>query len=213
MGALAVSLATSVTGFGAETREFTFPRANATFQDSTVRPDPILMGPIRIRLSSPDAKLTIRDHRLWLTPSGDGTHRCEVDVAFSGSGTLVADVDALGFTTRQQDALTLPLQSQRHAGRVRVARAAGGYLVTALENPQKVKVKIQSRLAGQLVSWCESLVVLSAAVGGCQTLNRALSSVSVPLPVPGETYFVPYGELTSEEREIVDRYLDETGSR
>jgi hypothetical protein len=208
---LTVLLFAAGTGYTAEPRDFTFPRANRTYANLSAQAEPILWGPSQIRLATPSSELTVHGHRLRLTPLGDKTHRFQVDLEFSGDGTLVADVEALGFATHQEDQVELPQQSQTQTGRVRVVRGTQGYFVTSLEIPRRIRVAIRSRLAARLVAWCKSRPLLGTLGGGCENLNRFLSSAVLPLPPPGETYLVPYHELAPAERELLDRYLEESG--
>ena len=96
---------------------------------------------------------------------------------------------------------------------MRLERGPSDYLVTPLEMSRQIQLQIKSRLAGDLANWCASIPLISLTGADCSGLRNALSQVSVPLPAPGETYLLPYTELTPEERRALDGYLDEAAPR
>ena len=211
---LSLLLAAAV-AFGAQPqpREFVFPERNRLYPDLQVTLEPVQWGPMFIRLSSPEASLRISEHRIRLTPRPDGSHDAWAELQFSGTGTLVADLEVAGLSTRQTDQVLLPRQSQILQGTVRLERGPSDYLVTPLEMPRQIQLQIKSRLAGDLANWCASIPLISLTGADCSGLRNALSQVSVPLPAPGETYLLPYTELTPEERRALDGYLDEAAPR
>lgn len=201
------------TAVSREAREFTFANANRLYPNLEVRVAPVTWGPLRIRLSAPRADLRVSGHRLRLTPLPDGSHRAWGEVTFSAAGTLVADVEAMGLETRQEDHVVLPRQTRSTEGRVRIVREREAYAVTALEVPAEVRVSVRSRLAVELTGWCEGIPGITLLGVDCSGLERALSSVALPLPRPGETHRVPYAELSPEERRALDAYLEQAGGR
>jgi hypothetical protein len=166
-------------------------------------------GPLRIRLEARGASVSLLFHRLTLWPLADGTHGARLLARGQGQGTLWAAVEAFGLGTEQADPVTLPEQEQEVAGRLRLAREAEGYRVTLVELPRTVTVQVRSRMGERLAGWCEGLPLLGTECGG---LRRAFSTLSVPLPRPGESYLVPRSELTAEEQRALDAYLDATAS-
>jgi hypothetical protein len=203
-----------MTAFGAQPqpREFVFPERNRLYPDIQAALEPVQLGPMLVRLSSPGASLRISDHRIVLNPRPDGDHDVWAELQFSGSGTLVADLELAGLSTRETDQVLLPRQVQTQQGKVRLERGKDAYLVTPLEMPRQVRLQIRSRLAGDLATWCAAIPLISLTGADCSGLRNALSQVTVPLPPPGETYLLPYSQLTPEERRALDAYLDEAGA-
>ena len=191
----------------AAAEEFSFPRLNRAYGDLVPEFAPVTSGPLTLRLSSPRQSLTVREHRLTLAPLADGTHTARLELEILGKGWLVGDISAGALATRVQDELLVPPQKLDLAGRVRVERGAGGYTVTALESPARVEVAIRSRVATDLVSWCDRMAIVTLALFDCGGLDRSLSRVVVPLPPAGESYLLPDEELSPEERAALDRYL------
>jgi hypothetical protein len=142
-----------------------------------------------------------------LEPRGDGSHTARLELELLGKGWLVGDIAAGGLTTRIQDELLVPPQTLDLGGRVHLARAAQGYTLTALESPPRVEVAIRSRVATDLVGWCDRMSMLALALFDCGGLDRALSRVVVPLPAAGESFFLADEELTDADRAALDRYL------
>ncbi len=217
--ALAIPLALSwllaaAVAFGAQpqSREFVFPERNRLYPDLQVTLEPVQWGPLLVRLAAPEAALRVSEHRLRLTPRPDGSHDVWAELQFSGSGTLVADLEVAGLSTRQTDQVLLPRQSQTQQGVVGLEKGPDAYLVKLLEMPKRVRLQIRSRLAGDLANWCAAIPLISLTGADCSGLRTALSQVSVPLPAPGETYLLPYTELTLEERQALDGYLDEAAA-
>lgn len=207
-------LLNSAVAFGAQPqpREFIFPERNRLYLDIRVALEPVPLGPMLVRLSSPGASLRISDHRVVLSPRPNGDHDVWVELQFSGSGTLVADLELAGLSTRETDQVLLPRQVQTQQGKVRLERGPDAYRVTPLEMPRQVRLQIKSRLAGELANWCAAIPLIRFTGADCSGLRKALSQVTATLPPPGETYLLPYSELTTEERRALDGYLDEAGA-
>ncbi len=165
-------------------------------------------GPLTVHLSSPDNHLTLRSHRLRLTPLGDGSHRAEVVADFSGAGHLVARVELAGAVSRLDDDVEVPPQTRTVVARVVIARDAdGGYRVTPLEMPPSLPVTLHSGLAGRLGDLCGSFALLPGFGLDCAAVRGALSTANVPLPAPGETFPVPTERLSAGDRARLDAYL------
>jgi len=202
IGLLAVVLAPS-----AEAAEFHFSRLNRTQEAAEVVAAPTEWGPFRVHLRARDARLTVLSQRLDLTPLADGSHQARLMTQAEGQGTLLAKVEALGLGTEQSDQVSAPVQGHDLTGRIWVHRQPDRYRVTVAELPRQVTVQVNSQLGARLVGWCEGMPLLAALGGDCGGLRRALSSVTVPLPRPGETYDVLRSELTAEELKSLDKYL------
>lgn len=185
---------------------FSFDSLNRTyhFDDSDLAP--VRQGPVTIHLSSPRNVLVLKDHSVTLVPLSDGTFRASVGVDLLGSGDLVANlVTAAGTSSRLEDLVVVPRQTVRLDGRVRFSRVADGWDVTALALPDRVKIDIQSRLAGSLVSLCGQMAVFLGL--DCDGLDRSLSRAEVPLPEPGSVFFLPEEDLSAAEAATLDAYL------
>lgn len=185
---------------------FEFPSLNRAYRMDDSAVAPVRQGPVTIFLSSPRNSFVLKAHSVTLLPLGDGTYRASVGVDFLGSGDLVADlVTQAGTSSRLEDLVVMPRQQVRLDGRVRFARVAEGWDVTALSLPRQVEIGIQSRLVGNLVTLCGQMAVFLGL--DCDGLDRSLSRVEVPLPEPGSVFFLPAGELTPAEAAAFDAFL------
>jgi hypothetical protein len=193
--------------------QFRFERFNRSYPEAAPRISAIVQGPLKIQLSAPRSNLTLRSHLLRLEPSPGGSHTAELRVEFAGQGWLVADVDVAGLTgTRLQDQVVVPDQTATLEGRVRVTREPGAYVVTTEQLPKQIRVKIQSGVGTQIVSFCERIPTLLADLD-CERLNQALTSAVVPLPPAGESYLLEDADLTPRERQQFEAYLAASGGR
>jgi len=193
---------------------FTFDRCNRAFQQEAGDLPPMTQGPLTLRMSSPDAVLTVEDHRLDLTPLADGTHRAHFEALFVGSGTLHVDVDVNGAVSRLTDDVKVPPQRRSVDGIVRIAKGvdetgAPVYELTPVEMPKTVPVTIDSNLAGRLGTMCSGFALLLPI--DCGVVRGALSVVNVPMPEPGETYLLPPECVDAEVAAKMDRYLGLAG--
>ena len=182
-----------------------FPRLNDTFRDMAPEIAPVSTAGLTIRLSSPSNSLTIRSHKLELEPLGDSRHRFHGWVDFLGKADLVAEF-ASGLPGGVEDQVLLPIQEVEIEGEIDFVKMPGGYDVTVRQLPAHVEIAMQSRLANQLVSLCDVLTILTR--GDCSGLDAAFSQVRLPMPASGEKYFIADDQLTPEERQVFDRYLD-----
>lgn len=180
---------------------------NRTYTDLVGELEPYVADPVRVRLSSPSQSLTVRGNRIHAEPTAGGTlvGRLELDVL--GKGALVADVDLGGIRQTFDDEILLPPQTLVVAGRARVERAAGGYRVTVLELPERVRVAVQSRLAVSVLNLCGSAELLTLGAVSCAGLEEALTRPAVPLPRETGEVFLPDTELGAEERARLDRLI------
>jgi len=188
------------------TTEFTFPLFNDTYQEPGTVMAPIRQGGMTVRLSSPENRLTLRTHRVTLTPLSDGTHRAEFVADFAGRGRVIAQVSmGSGPPTRLEDEVVVPPQTKTVVGRVLLARGAGAYEITPVELPARVPIAIETQLGGSFASLCESLALMIQL--DCSGVRGMLSTAQVPLPAPGETYLLLDERLTADDRNKLDGYL------
>jgi hypothetical protein len=188
--------------------EFEFARLNRTYSQFVDQLQPVVLGPVEVLLRSPRHELQIAGHRAWLTPADPGIHNVRVDLELSGSGTINAVLRMAGLEGKLDDELTLPRQTLRMDGQIRLARTAAGYAIALVQAPPTVSVQIQSQLAGRLVPVCRQMALVLVTFD-CTALEDALSRVQVPLPKPGTEFLLPIGEVTPEEAKALDGYLIE----
>lgn len=185
---------------------FQFDRLNRSYQMDDSEVAPVRQGPVTIHLSSPRNTLVVKGHSVSLRPLGDGLYQASVGLDFMGSGDLTADlVTDAGTSSRLEDLVVMPRQTVRVDGQVSFLRVAGGWDVTAHSLPPEVKVDIQSRLAGSLVTVCSQMAVFLGL--DCDGLDRSLSRVEVPLPAAGSVFHLPEEELTADEVARLEAYL------
>lgn len=187
-------------------RRLELPRLNQTYRDLAPEVLPVQSGGLRVSLRSESNRLTVRSHRLDIEPLPTGDYRMTARASVLGKGIVTALIEAGGVPGEIEDEILLPPQEVVVEGRASVRRVPGGYEVTPLELPETVELRIQSRLARQVVSTCETLSILIAGME-CAGFERALSVVRLPLPEPGEPQIVGAGYLTAEERRQVDAAL------
>jgi len=178
---------------------------NETYTDLDADLAPIQEGPLSVRLSSPSHRLTLHRNRLVLTPSADGDPDAWVGAEFEGAGDLVADLEGGTMATQLQDHVVVPRQTVQLRGKVRVARDAESYRLHVLEAPPSVPVRIRSGLVGRCVAVCRGLGLL--AVVDCGRLERALSTVQVPIRSDQAILRLPKAQLSSTARAYLDRFV------
>jgi hypothetical protein len=204
----AVMLAVAGAAAGAE---FEFARLNRTYSQFVDQLQPVVLGPVEVLLRSPQHQLVLSRHHTWLEPAAEGTHSVRVEIEVQGSGTINAVLRAAGLEGKLDDELTLPLQTLRLDGRIRLARSAAGYQIALVEAPESVEVQIESQLAGRLVPLCRQMALVLVRFD-CAALEDALSRVQVPIPQPGTEFLLPIEEVSPEEAKALDRYLVQAAS-
>lgn len=189
--------------------ELTFPRFNDVYEQPGAVSRPLVQGGVTIRLRSPENHLVLRSHRVRLAPMGDGTHWAEVVADFAGRGRVIADLDfGTGQPTRLEDEVVLPPQTRTVVGRVVIALGeSGDYEITPVELPETVAIAFESKLAGGLADLCRTVTLMAGLAIDCGTVEAGLTTASIPLPEPGETYLVPAERLSAEDRAQLDAYL------
>lgn len=207
----------------ASAESFRFAALGGVHEDLLPEPVPVRVGALTARLSAPESFVNVDRHRVDLEPvaaaapgsageAGSGPaqegreHRFAVEMRIVGRGKLLVDLTAGGVSQRLEDDVVVPPQSVELAGRVALARGELGYLMTPTELPGSFPVRLESRLIGSLVNACLGFAILAGGLD-CDLFEERLTHLDVPMPPPGETYLVPYADLTTEERAALDAYL------
>lgn len=183
-------------------------RVNGEHENLASEIAPVEFGPLLVYLSSPEHRLQVLEHELRLGSAADGTDWARVWVRFQGDADLVAELVVAGMTSEIEDHLELPLQELELSGRIELAREGDGYRVTLVEAPSHVEVEVESDLGTQMETLCEGFAVMTLGTFDCGGVSQAFSRVRLPLPQPGESYFVAASDLTQEERRQVETYLN-----
>jgi hypothetical protein len=208
---LAGFLSTLVTGAtladGPSPREFVFSRWNGTYPDLVGELAPLHHGPVALFLESPSNVVRLRDHRLLLTPVGDGTHRAVLEAELQAGGELIGELRVGTLSRPVTDRVVVPPQRFSIPGRIRLVPTLDGFAVTPLELPTSLTVRVQSQLTQELLGLCEQLSIWLLATD-CSSLAAAGDRLTVDLPAVGETYVVPSELVTVEERRALLRYLE-----
>ena len=192
---------------GAQQSSFEFQKINRTYEAFIEELAPVVIGPATIALSSQDHSLTLASHKAVMTPlDARGEFRIDLSMKFSGRGVLDADVSMGAIKTQLSDNLAVPAQTLDLSGRVRITAGETGYTVTTLEMTPEVEVRIDSGLAKRLFRICHQMVLVLVNLD-CVALEQSLTNVKAPLPPPGESYLLPYEELTEQERRDFDAFL------
>ena len=184
-------------------------RVNGEHTDLASEIAPVEFGPLMVHLSSPGHTLEVLEHELRLGPAADGSEHAQVWARYQGEADLVAELVIAGMTSEIEDHIELPLQEFEVSGRVELAREGDGYQITVLEAPSYVEVEVKSDLGAQMETLCQGFAVMTLGTFDCDGVGRAFSRVRLPLPEPGESYFVAAAELTQQERRQVEAYLRE----
>jgi len=169
---------------------------------------PIEQGAILIQLQPTNPVLEVASHQLLLWPLEGDSHGARLTARFQGEAELQADLEVAGMPAEMTDFVELPEQETSIEGQFEITREESGYRVVAEELPRFIEVRVKSRLAGQMVTLCRGLALLAPGSGAeCKGLERLLSVVRLPMPEPGETYFIEASRLTVFERDQLDGYL------
>lgn len=185
---------------------FQFPKLNRQYSMGDPDVAPIQQGPITIRLSSPKNLVILQGHHVQLTPRGDGSFDAEISADFLGKGEIQADFEtSAGTSSRLADEILLPRQTLHVAARLRFARVAGGYDVTALALPKSVAVNVRSQLMTNLVGLCNGVRILLPV--DCDALDRSLTRVEVPMPAAGSVFYLAESDFSAEERAALEKFL------
>jgi hypothetical protein len=166
---------------------------------------PIQEGPLEIQLNSPNPRLTLHRNRLVLTPSASGDPDAWVEAEFEGAGDLVAHVEGGPVATQFQDHVVAPRQVVELRGKARVARDDEGYTLRLVKAPPSVPIRIRSGIVDRCVALCNGMGLFAAV--DCGRLERALSTVQVPLRSEDPTLRIPRTRLSATDRTYLDRFV------
>jgi hypothetical protein len=200
LGLLMATTSAPPAGQGVELAYLNQTRTNLDFELA-----PIQEGPLSIQLSSPSHRLTLHRNRLVLTPGADGDPDVWVGAEFEGAGDLVADLEGGTLATQLRDHVVVPRQVVQLRGKARVTRDAESYRLRVLEAPPSVPVRIRSGLIDRCVAVCRGLGLL--AVVDCGRLERALSTVQVPIRSDQAILRLPNARLSATDRAYLDRFV------
>ena len=191
------SLATVEDSAGLEgSLTFSLPLLNGSYEDVVPRLSPIRHGALTIRPSVPNSTLQLKSHRIVIVRTDIDRFDVLLDITLSGMGNLSAELSLGGAETTLSDRVTLPEQSLRIPGIVRLAMLPEGLQITTVELPLAITVDIQSALGSRLLSSCRTL--LSLLPVGCSGLESTLSRIRVPLETSGESYLIPAQNIDAE---------------
>lgn len=204
---VAASAATLVQAANPDGLELPFDRLHGVYEDLPADVAPIESGPVSIRLSSPSHRLELLASKLELGRLGGDRHRVRGMARFSGTGTLVTELDFGGVPASFRDNVVLPEQDVFVEGTISVEVVDEGYLVTVEELPGFLALQMDSALGSQLVAWCNRLALFVAGDAGCRELDRELSHPKLPLPAAGSEHLIRWTDLTEAERAQIDVYL------
>ena len=201
------ALALTAAGGERESTTLVFERLNKTYTDLAGDVSEIRNGPVTVVPSSESNRLTLKGHRLRLTPLGDGEHRARAWVHFEGEAEVAAELQVAGLSSgRLEDEVVVPDQERSLDARIKLETREGGYLITYLSGPPKFEITIESQLAGQIVSFCETVTRFTLG-GDCDGLETALDNPALPMPDEGDVFELDSAELTDDERAQIDAYL------
>ncbi len=183
-----------------------FDRLNKTYENVAPKIKTVQSGPLIIRLSSPEHRLTLYSHALEIQHGKNDLHQIQLSAEIEGEGRLLAEIDLLGLRQEIKDRFQIPRQKKQIPGKIRVDREATGYRITPIEIPKNVTIAIHSDLGKQLVLWCKALPL---PLMDCDDLDRMLSQLTLPLP-QDKTFLIKNTDLRPEERAVLDQYLVKT---
>ncbi len=184
--------------------ELVFDRFNGTYENLSPEIVPVDTGALGLRLRSERNSVQLFAHRLVLKPRRGGGHEVSAWAEMQADADLEVELLVAGLTNSLRDEVAAPRQRLAVVGAVEVEPIPEGYLLTILEAPPVIELAIESELGRRLVLLCQSLPFAGA---GCRPLDRALSTVRLPMPRPGERFELPAAELLPGERRQLDRYL------
>jgi len=190
--------------------DFSLARAYGHYENIGGAAMPINSGVLTLNISSPENTIELKTGSLRLEPSPEGLHRAKLAVTFEGQGSLITEVKLGSFPARFEDEVRVPSQAREVTAWLTIEAAEEGYRVVAEDLPESVEIELESALAGDLVSFCQKMSIFMAGDAGCDGLAHLLEHPRLPLPAPGSEFLVRYSDLTEEERERLDFYLEGT---
>ena len=207
-----VSVAVGISSLRAEdpdpyTHTLYSDRLNGVHSDLKAEISPVTVGPVTVRLTTPSHNLEVLEHELRLGPVDKRVDAATLRARYQGEAQVVAELELAGMTSEIDDHIVLPLQETEITGLVEIARDGDGYRVTTIETPSHVEIQVESDLAARLEILCRGFAVMTMGNVDCEALDQALSVVKIPLPEPGQEYFISSADLTEEERRQIEAYL------
>lgn len=197
-------------GSGEPTVEMRFEKLNGTYSDFVGELAPIGDAGLSVTLQSPHQTLTLRDHRVRLTPlsrSAGGRFAGEVELDVQGKGELVADVTIGPIVRHLTDVVVVPPQTLRLAATVVIRRVSGGYEITPENLPPRIEVAVQSQTINQILALCDQASSLSLGAIDCSGLDGALTRPAVPIPGGTGGFLLDDDRLTDADRIWLDTLL------
>jgi len=188
-----------------KSKEVELRYVNGVYENLGSDLEPIRQGPLTIRVSSPEHRLTIHSNRLRLERNGDGTLAAKMEVDFEGQGHLVAQVEGFG---RFTDDVEARRQTVEATGTIRLERTEGGYLFSVIEAQSDTRVDIESGVAEQIVGACRAASRLPLVKLPCEGLDAALTSLRIPMPEAGREFLLPSADMTRKEKAFFNRFVD-----
>ncbi len=203
---LALLLTLPALAWAAEPMRFPLSRLNGVHTNLAPDIAPIQRGPVTVRVESPSHRVAVHGNELSLTATDDGTGNVAADfeIEFEGEGHLIANLEAM-VTSRLEDEVSIPRQTLRLAGLIRVRPADDGYWITLVDMPDTVQIAIESKILRQLVELCDGFA--SFLPVSCDGLADEASRATIPLPPPGEEVLLPNAYLTDDERARFDTFV------
>ncbi|MCY3927117.1 MAG: hypothetical protein OXG81_02440 [Acidobacteria bacterium] len=191
-----------------EARVVSFERLNRVYESLIDDLTPVQIGPAEVLLRSPEHALTVSRHEATLRPGADGVLETALELELAGSGRIDADITIGSLESRLSQELTVPRQTLRLEGAIRVRRSTEGYWITTVRMPEAAQVRIESELGTQLFSVCRQMALVLVALD-CDAIERAVTLIRAPLPEAGGEYLIALEDVTPEERDAFDRFLIE----
>ncbi|MCY3965775.1 MAG: hypothetical protein OXG83_12110 [Acidobacteria bacterium] len=191
-----------------EARVVSFELLNRVYESLIDDLTPVQIGPAEVLLRSPEHALTVSRHEATLRPGADGVLETALELELAGSGRIDADITIGSLESRLSQELTVPRQTLRLEGAIRVRRSTEGYWITTVRMPEAAQVRIESELGTQLFSVCRQMALVLVALD-CDAIERAVTLIRAPLPEAGGEYLIALEDVTPEERDAFDRFLIE----
>ena len=191
----------------AETAEIS--AANGTYSQLGAQIEPIIQGPFTIAVASPQHQLKVHANRLDLQKGPGLTVDARFEVELEGFGDLIADVSGPNDSRSHfEERVTARRQRVRVAASMRLQKVPQGYLWTLLTPlTPTIDFVVESGLSAKLVGTCKALQVLPLlAIFDCGALERALTTLKVPMPKAGTQWLVSPERLTASEKSFLDRF-------
>lgn len=191
-----------------EARVVSFERLNRVYESLIDDLTPVQIGPAQVLLRSPEHALTVSRHEATLRPGDDGVLETALELELAGSGRIDADITIGSLESRLSQELTVPRQTLRLEGAIKVRRSSEGYWITTVRMPEAAQVRIESELGTQLFSVCRQMALVLVALD-CDAIERAVTLIRAPLPEAGGEYLIALEDVTPAERDAFDRFLME----